>query len=148
MIMAMSGCGDYESVSIPSLDLSKEQEQSLMAVQIANLTCAAISRYSNDIGSPIEDQSYLSNAETAFELFKSSKKLNKDQKLKADKLYQNIKSEVYNEVISSLNDVSSLQQFYNDEFPPLQKMLNVKKINDCADVSAVTRRVLDPLLIL
>ncbi|MCS0165778.1 hypothetical protein NDJ08_04010 [Vibrio alginolyticus] len=146
LVMAMSGCGDYESVSIPSLELSEEQAQTLMGVTFANLTCAAISRYSNDLGSPIEGNSHTENAKTAFEVIKRSNL--KDRKDNWDEFYNKMKTDIYNGVITDLNNVQSLNDFYNHVFPQYQNMLNVKKIEDCADVGAVTRRVLDPLLVI
>ncbi|MDF5276959.1 hypothetical protein HKA89_05385 [Vibrio parahaemolyticus] len=146
MVMTLAGCGDYESVSIPSLDLSEDQVQDLINIQVANLSCAAISRYSNDIGSPLEDQSYLSNAETAFEIMKSSNRFK--GKNGVDEFYQDMKVKIYGAVAQDLNNSNSLMEFYNDVFPLYGEKLGVKQINDCADVSAVTRRVLDPLLIL
>lgn len=146
LVMAMSGCGDYESVSIPSLELTEAQNQVLLGVTASNLTCAAISRYSNDIGSPIEDRSYLENAETAFSIIANSNL--SDRSKNWDETYKQMKTVVYNGVITDLNNAPSLDDFYNYIFPEFQRALNVKSIRDCADVSAVTRRVLDPLLIL
>lgn len=146
LVIAISGCGDYESVSIPSLELSEEQEKTLLGVTMTNLTCAAISRYSNDIGAPIEDRSYLENAETAFEVIKYSKRYDGNPQL--DEKYKKMKSDLYNAIITDLNNAPSVDDLYNHVFPKFQEVLNVKSIRDCADVSAVTRRVLDPLLIL
>ncbi len=146
LVMVMSGCGDYESVSIPSIELSEEQAQTLMGVTFVNLTCAAISRYSNDLGSPIEGSSYTENAQTAFEVIKHSNL--KDGRDNWNEFYNKMKTDIYNGVITDLNNAPSLDIYYNHVFPQYQKLLNVKKIEDCADVGAVTRRILDPLLVL
>ncbi|MCR9392353.1 hypothetical protein NB526_18405 [Vibrio alginolyticus] len=146
LVIAMSGCGDYESVSIPSLELTEEQNQVLLGVTASNLTCAAISRYSNDIGSPIEDRSYLENAETAFSIIANSNLSGRSKNW--DETYKQMKTVVYNGVITDLNNAPSLDDFYDHVFPHYQEALKVKSIRDCADVSAVTRRILDPLLVL
>ncbi|EOX4826311.1 hypothetical protein ACRTEU_23450 [Vibrio alginolyticus] len=146
LVMAMSGCGDYESVSIPSIELSEEQGKTLIGVTLVNLTCAAISRYSNDLGSPIEGSSYTENAQTAFEVIKHSNL--KDRRDNWDEFYNKMKTDIYNGVITDLNNAPSLDAYYSDIFPEYQKILNVKRVQDCADVGAVTRRILDPLLVL
>ncbi|WP_404764611.1 hypothetical protein [Vibrio alginolyticus] len=143
--LTLVGCGDYEDVTIPKVELTQEQGQILAAVPHINFLCAAISRYSNDIGSPLEDRSYLENATTAIELYKRSN-LSKDSK-QMDAIFQKLKSDTYDAVIQDLNVAGSLQEYYDDIFPTVAKALNVKKLDDCADVSAVTRRVLDPYLI-
>nr|WP_319556095.1 hypothetical protein [uncultured Vibrio sp.] len=146
LVVVISGCGDYESVSIPSIELSEEQGKTLIGVTFVNLTCAAISRYSNDLGSPIEGNSHTENAKTAFEVIKHSNL--KDRRDNWDEFYNKMKTDIYNGVITDLNNAPSLDAYYNHIFPQYQKILNVKKVQDCADVGAVTRRILDPLLVL
>ncbi len=155
--LALAGCGDYDNDEISSIKLTKDQIHSVTLIYMMNITCAAIHRYSNEVGSPIEGESYLANAKTARELLANNvhsihhKKATKEE---VNKWLDGLKTELYKAIIGDLNNAQNLQDFYTHTFATFgvdkngKNWLGGASAHDCADVSAITRRVLDPIITL
>jgi hypothetical protein len=148
IISIITGCGDYNNQTTLKVQLTDIQKKSVFSIYTLNTACAAISRYSNDIGSPIDDTSYINNAKTSELLLrnnftKDGKKLS-DEDL--DKFFAAFKKRTYEAVIDDLNQSDNIEYIY-EALGSINDGLNGAKINNCSDVSAVTRRVLDPILV-
>jgi hypothetical protein len=155
LFIFLGGCGDYVNQEVPTFKLEPQQKAQLSTIVVINLMCSAISRYSNDIVSPIEGESYSTNAKTAHQLLSNyhMKYENSDGKVtheKAIKLFEMQKKKVFSLVATDLNNLGDrdLQSYYDMIFEKIgqnkeQFMLGVN-LHDCSDVSVVTRRMLDP----
>lgn len=161
MLTSLNGCGDYDNQKVSNIKLTDQQRRSVHSVYLLNITCAAISRYSNDIDSPIDDSSYLKNAEITKLLLKNDILLRGRELLKKDnlnddvananldKFFNDIRKKIYQAVIDDFNSLYDLNSIYEElGTSEYMKELNGAKVNNCSDVSVVTRRILDPILIL
>ncbi|ELH0893833.1 hypothetical protein Q9887_000694 [Vibrio fluvialis] len=147
-IVFLSGFGDYDDRQIPKLKLSKEQQIQLTQLALLNWTCTALARYTSELESPIEGESFNSNGITAFMLALNSgiefKKETKFYELRNDNksLLKYAHDGTFKAVIEDLKEGQTVSGFYEQFSKSL--ILDGYNIHNCRDVSSVTRIIIDP----
>lgn len=155
LVIPIFACGDYKNSNIELKTLSSNEIKDVYIVAVMNIYCAGLNRYTNDLRAPIESESYLENAKTAWILFSNHKFIEKEKEIKDYSLklieedFENFKKKMYSSIIKDLNDNKySVDELFSMINSSDFKRENLPSINNCHDVRSITRMVLDPILVL
>ncbi|WP_342606951.1 hypothetical protein [Vibrio tritonius] len=145
LITFLTACGDYDKDQIPQVDLNKSEIDDLTMIIVANMFCSAMNRYSSDMNSPIEGESYDQNAEFTYLLIKKSIAAANNKsfsKHKSEIKYQDLKKQNFSVIADELNK-NSTKNIYHSMFKEISSKSSIPLLSNCDDVTVVTRRYVD-----